>query len=315
VVTAVSKTALGIVVTKGITLYDWVRQPNKPTYSLSEINNVSGTYTGLTVGKAQTADRLSAARTIWGQSFDGANNVTGALSGATTIEASSTIKGYRLQSTCATGTAPLLVSSTTKVGNLNADLLDSYHESAFRMGYGHDGVKYRHAAYGDGNLQWRKIVTYVNTSGGIWQGCAVIGNLWLELGNTSAQEVVEIPFQAIFTAYYGGQRGIPEQIRALPAGILRVGRDSYRAVRQQQLGSSGARACRQLPAFIRIHGEEHQQRGYGNRRAIQHIGEDIDGCQRPRHECHPAEQRQSVQAGENGIPVGAAFRRDRQRER
>jgi len=203
VVTAVSKTALGIVVTKGITLYDWVRQPNKPTYSLSEINNVSGTYTGLTVGKAQTADRLSAARTIWGQSFDGANNVTGALSGATTITASSTIKGYRLQSTCATGTAPLLVSSTTKVGNLNADLLDSYHESAFRMGYGHDGVKYRHAAYGDGNLQWRKIVTYVNTSGGIWQGCAVIGNLWLELGNTSAQEVVEIPFQAIFTAYYG----------------------------------------------------------------------------------------------------------------
>ena len=56
VVTAVSKTALGIVVTKGITLYDWVRQPNKPTYSLSEINNVSGTYTGLTVGNANNAD-------------------------------------------------------------------------------------------------------------------------------------------------------------------------------------------------------------------------------------------------------------------
>lgn len=56
VVTAVSKTALGIVVTKGITLYDWVRQPNKPTYSLSEINNVSGTYTGLTVGRAVESD-------------------------------------------------------------------------------------------------------------------------------------------------------------------------------------------------------------------------------------------------------------------
>ncbi len=46
VVTAVNKTALGIVATKGITLYDWVQQPNKPTYSLAEINNVSGTYTG-----------------------------------------------------------------------------------------------------------------------------------------------------------------------------------------------------------------------------------------------------------------------------
>lgn len=56
VVTAVSKTALGIVVTKGITLYDWVRQPNKPTYSLAEINNVSGTYTGLTVGRAVESD-------------------------------------------------------------------------------------------------------------------------------------------------------------------------------------------------------------------------------------------------------------------
>lgn len=56
VVTAVNKTALGIVVSKGITVPDWAQQPNKPTYSLAEINNVSGTYTGLTVGKAQNAD-------------------------------------------------------------------------------------------------------------------------------------------------------------------------------------------------------------------------------------------------------------------
>lgn len=56
VVTAVSKTGGNIVVTKGITLYDWVQQPNKPTYSLAEINNVSGTYTGLTVGRAVESD-------------------------------------------------------------------------------------------------------------------------------------------------------------------------------------------------------------------------------------------------------------------
>ena len=55
-VTAVSKTGGNIVVTKGITLYDWVQQPNKPTYSLAEINNVSGTYTGLTVGRAVESD-------------------------------------------------------------------------------------------------------------------------------------------------------------------------------------------------------------------------------------------------------------------
>lgn len=56
VVTAVGKTGGRIVVTKGASLYDWAQQPNKPTYSLAEINDVSGTYTGLTVGKAQNAD-------------------------------------------------------------------------------------------------------------------------------------------------------------------------------------------------------------------------------------------------------------------
>lgn len=56
VVTAVNKTALGIIVSKGITVPDWAQQPNKPTYSLAEINNVRGTYTALTAGKAQNAD-------------------------------------------------------------------------------------------------------------------------------------------------------------------------------------------------------------------------------------------------------------------
>lgn len=56
VVTAVGKTGGHIVVTKGASLYDWAQQPNKPTYSLAEINNVSGTYTALTAGKAQNAD-------------------------------------------------------------------------------------------------------------------------------------------------------------------------------------------------------------------------------------------------------------------
>lgn len=56
VVTAVGKTGGRIVVTKGASLYDWAQQPNKPTYSLAEINDVSGTYTALTAGKAQNAD-------------------------------------------------------------------------------------------------------------------------------------------------------------------------------------------------------------------------------------------------------------------
>jgi hypothetical protein len=42
-----------------------------------------------------------------------------------------TIQGTRLISTIATGTSPLAVTSTTAVTNLNADLLDGLHSSAF----------------------------------------------------------------------------------------------------------------------------------------------------------------------------------------
>lgn len=46
------------------------------------------------------------------------------------IASTSTVQGTQLKSTVATGTAPLTVASTTKVTNLNADLLDGYHLSS-----------------------------------------------------------------------------------------------------------------------------------------------------------------------------------------
>ncbi|MFA6449195.1 MAG: hypothetical protein WCX65_07010, partial [bacterium] len=51
--------------------------------------------------------------------------VTGAITG------SSTVQGTRLISTVAVGTAPLTVTSTTAVTNLNADMLDGYHSTSF----------------------------------------------------------------------------------------------------------------------------------------------------------------------------------------
>lgn len=42
-----------------------------------------------------------------------------------------TVTGVRYISTIGTGTAPFTVSSTTKVSNLNVDLLDGYHETSF----------------------------------------------------------------------------------------------------------------------------------------------------------------------------------------
>ena len=45
------------------------------------------------------------------------------------ITSTSTITGTRLMSNVAQGTSPLVVTSTTRVENLNADLLDNYHAS------------------------------------------------------------------------------------------------------------------------------------------------------------------------------------------
>jgi hypothetical protein len=64
-----------------------------------------------TTGSAAT---LTTTRTLWGQNFNGSANVTGALSSVTTISMSG-----QLTNTVTTGTAPFVVSSTTRVSNLN----------------------------------------------------------------------------------------------------------------------------------------------------------------------------------------------------
>lgn len=56
-------------------------------YTVNGIKSDRG-FTGDITGNASSATKLQTARTIWGQSFDGTGNVTGALSGATTIAAS-----------------------------------------------------------------------------------------------------------------------------------------------------------------------------------------------------------------------------------
>lgn len=67
-----------------------------------------------TTGNAATATTLQTARTLWGQSFNGSANITGALSSVTTIGMSG-----QLTNTLAIGTAPMVITSTTRVANLN----------------------------------------------------------------------------------------------------------------------------------------------------------------------------------------------------
>jgi hypothetical protein len=64
-----------------------------------------------TTGSAAT---LTTTRTIWGQNFNGGANVTGAISGITTASMSD-----QLTNTLAIGTAPFVITSTTRVLNLN----------------------------------------------------------------------------------------------------------------------------------------------------------------------------------------------------
>src|SRR5699024_8494767 len=65
------------------------------------------TFNGALTGNATTATRLATSRTIWGRSFNGGGNVSGALSGATTGNFSSTLSANRI-----------VVTSTSNVKHL-----------------------------------------------------------------------------------------------------------------------------------------------------------------------------------------------------
>ncbi|MDQ3094220.1 MAG: hypothetical protein M3Q70_03545 [bacterium] len=67
---------------------------------------------------------------VTGGTYNG-QTISSAASFTGTVAAASTIQGTRLISTIATGTAPLTVTSTTKVDNLNVDLLDGLDSSVF----------------------------------------------------------------------------------------------------------------------------------------------------------------------------------------
>jgi hypothetical protein len=86
---------------------------------------------------SEVAKKLQTPRTLWGQSFDGTDNVSGNMTGVGSINMSG-----QLTSTVASGVAPFIVVSNTVVGNLNADMVDGLHENSFlrhRDTYGIDG--------------------------------------------------------------------------------------------------------------------------------------------------------------------------------
>lgn len=94
-------------------------------------------------------------------------------------------------------------SSTAQWNNLNADLLDGYHQAAFSMGWT-TSTKYRVDRWGGStDKNWKKIVTYVNTDGGQYQSCKVKGTIYYITGNHNQGHVIDIPFEAVMYAYSG----------------------------------------------------------------------------------------------------------------
>lgn len=95
--------------------------------------------------------------------------------------------------------------------NLNADLLDGYHQTAFSMGWT-ASTKYRVDRWGGStDKNWKKIVTYVCTGGGQYQACKVKGTIYYITGNHNQAQVVDIPFEAIMYAYGGTANSILNQ--------------------------------------------------------------------------------------------------------
>lgn len=141
------------------------------------------TYTSALAGSVEDVCTSSALKSLFGIA---ANRVTSYVP---------------FRSTVASGTAPFIVVSNTVVDNLNADMLDGYHQTAFSMGWT-SSTKYRLDRWGGGqDKNWKKIVTYVNTGGGQYQSCKVKGTIYFITGNHNQGHVVDMPFEAIMYAY------------------------------------------------------------------------------------------------------------------
>lgn len=135
---------------------------NNPPVMFGTVDYTYYQYTiARTTDNVASATKLQTTRTIWGQSFDGTANVSGALTGVSTISMSG-----QLTSTLASGTAPFSITSTTLNSNLNADLLDGQHGSYY-------------TSYADNN--------FVKLSGGTMTGALNFKNsTWNNVGDDVA---------------------------------------------------------------------------------------------------------------------------------
>lgn len=110
------------------------------------------------------------------------------------------VRAPRFMSTVATGVSPLIVSSNTLVNNLNADLLDGYHQSKFLRT---DGVN-QHVTLtgGSGNTEGYRLVLEATVTGGGSVNCMTL----LVNSRHSGTGIISLAFQTTnqeSTSYVG----------------------------------------------------------------------------------------------------------------
>ena len=135
---------------------------------------------------SEVAKKLQTPRTLWGQSFDGTDNVSGNMTGVGSINMSG-----QLTSTVASGTAPFIVVSNTVVGNLNADLLDGFHAERFLLSVGRSDGTFDLNTYSERAIKEIR-TTEQTTNNAPFAGYGLLANLWdsnkfaaLQIGGTS----------------------------------------------------------------------------------------------------------------------------------
>lgn len=100
----------------------------------------SGTWDIDVTGNASSATKLQTSRTIWGQSFDGSGNVIGALSGVTSLEMTGALSGTTTITASISVTTPKVIFaaagwSMEQVG----DELQMKHNNVLKMRFTSDG--------------------------------------------------------------------------------------------------------------------------------------------------------------------------------
>lgn len=169
------------------------------------------------IGIVNQADQLVTARTIWGQSFNGTANVSGALSGATTISASNTISttlqngalkiGNKLTPISAIDAQVIFnTGAAIRFGETNWDwnqwagLKYTHSNKTIYLGIADNSVFYANSAQSNGTLKFPGITTITPDGGARIGGSG--GDLYLGNANNSGFVKVQDMCSQVNSSYW-----------------------------------------------------------------------------------------------------------------